>query len=75
MSHRSQTAPAAQDRIPTPFDRLTFTACMVTVAVTLAVLAGYGPDAALRHIIDVLQNPPLPPLSESDFYALSAMPF
>ena len=38
------------------FDRVTLHAFMLTVTVATAVVLGYGPVAALRHIADVLAS-------------------
>lgn len=45
---------ASHDDRGSAFDRLTFHAFMLAVTVTAAVMLGYGPAAALRHIGDVL---------------------
>lgn len=75
LSHRSHAAVPSRLRHYSAFDRLTFTACMVTIAVTVGVLADYGPAAALRHMQDIRRSVPVLPTTEADLYSLSAMPF
>ena len=75
LSRRSQDAAPSQLHHYSDFDRLTFTLCMVMIAVTVGVLADYGPAAALRHMQDIRRNVPVLPTTEADLYSLSAMPF
>ncbi len=72
---RFPSATAMHDQSPSSFDRLTFTTCMLTVAVVVAVLTSYGPAAAMHHIADVVRTAPVIPATEADLYSLSAMPF
>ncbi len=76
LLRRSQTAYAAVPKAASGFDRFTFLACMLTIAVTVGTLADYGPVAAMRHIeVVLLHMPTVSPTTEADLYGLAAMPF
>ena len=75
IPRRCPTATAPQHGGPSTFDRVTFTTCMLTIAVALAALAGYGPAAAMAHILDVLRTGAVQPITDADLYALAVMPY
>ena len=75
IPHRFPAHAASHHAKASAFDRLTFTACMATIAVFAAVVAGYGPVAALVHIGDVLRAAATLPDVSGDLYGAAVMPF
>jgi hypothetical protein len=75
IPHRFPAHAASQHAKASAFDRLTFTACMVTIAVFLAVVADTGPVAAVTHIAEVLRAAATLPDASGDLYAATMMPF
>lgn len=65
---------ASQHHQASAFDRLTFTTCMLTIAVFAAVVAGYGPAAAFQHVLDVLRAAGSLPDAAGDLYGTAMLP-
>lgn len=75
IPHRFPAHAATHNEKASAFDRLTFTACMVTIAVFAAVVADYGPAAALQHLGEVLRAAATLPDASSDLFAAAMLPF
>ena len=75
IPHRFPAHAATHDEKASAFDRLTFTTCMVTIAVSAAVVADYGPVAALQHLGEVLRAAVTLPDASGDLYAAAMLPF
>jgi hypothetical protein len=56
LRRRSPIDTASHKTEASTFDRVTLNAFMLTATVAAAVAIGYGPEAALHHIADVLAS-------------------